>query len=54
MIEQSRNLVQALDSAGVEYQYIEQRNGDHFFSLQSHRLEYLKAHDQFLEKHLGN
>lgn len=54
MIEQSRNLAQALDAAGVEHQYIEQRNGDHFFSLQSHRLEYLNALDHFLEKHLGN
>jgi len=52
MIEQSRNLVEKLVEAGVEHQYIEQPNGDHFFSLQAHRLEYLQALDQFLNKHL--
>lgn len=52
MIEQSRNFVQKLEEAGVEHKYIEQRNGDHFFSLQTHRLEYLEALDEFLTKHL--
>ncbi len=54
MIEQSRNLVEKLVEAGVEHQYIEQANGDHFFSLQAHRLEYLQALDQFLTKHMGD
>ena len=54
MIEQSRNLVEKLVEAGVEHQYIEQANGDHFFSLQAHRLEYLQALDQFLAKHMGD
>jgi dipeptidyl aminopeptidase/acylaminoacyl peptidase len=53
MIEQSRNLAQALSNAGIEHQYIEQPNGDHFFSLQAHRLEYLQALDKFLTKHLS-
>lgn len=52
MIEQSRNLAKKLKKTGVEYRYIEQRNGDHYFSLQSHRLEYLQALDEFLATHL--
>ncbi len=53
MIEQSRNLAQALEQSGIEHQYIEQSNGDHFFSLQKHRLEYLRALDEFLAEHMS-
>ncbi|XOV83511.1 MAG: alpha/beta hydrolase family protein [bacterium] len=52
MIEQSRTFVERLVEAGVDHQYIEQANGDHFLSLQAHRLEYLQALEAFLEKHL--
>ncbi len=52
MIEQSRDLAAALEKAGKEYTYIEQANGDHHFSLQAHRLEYLQAVEAFLEKHI--
>ncbi|MFB3107021.1 MAG: hypothetical protein ACE1ZA_19130, partial [Pseudomonadales bacterium] len=34
------------------YRYIEQVNGDHFLSLQSHRIEFLEALDEFLSEHL--
>lgn len=54
MIEQSRNLVDKLVEADIEHQYIEQPNGDHFLSLQAHRLEYLQALEQFLAKHMGD
>ena len=54
MIEQGRNFAKALEEAGKDYQYIEQTNGDHYFSLQSHRLEYLQAMDEFLDKHIGS
>ncbi len=54
MIEQSRTLVAALEEAGKPYRYIEQPNGDHFLSLQSHRVEFLEALDEFLSEHLGN
>lgn len=53
MIEQSRDLVSGLKKAKKDYIYIEQTNGDHFFSLESHRLEYLQALDEFLDQHLG-
>lgn len=52
MIEQSRDLVAALEKAGKPYRYIEQTNGDHFLSLQSHRIEFFRAMDEFLQKHL--
>lgn len=52
MIEQSRDLVDALDSAGKAHIYIEQRNGDHFLSLASHRLELFEAMEAFLKEHL--
>ncbi len=52
MIEQSRSFVAALREVGKPVEYIEQANGDHFFSLQSHRTEYLQALDSFLNKHL--
>lgn len=52
MIEQSRSFVAALREVGKPVEYIEQVNGDHFFSLQSHRTEYLQALDSFLKKHL--
>jgi len=52
MIEQSQILVAALERAGKPYRYIEQVNGDHFLSLQSHRIEFLEALDEFLSEHL--
>lgn len=53
MIEQSHKLVAELQTLGKKYTYIEQPNGDHHFSLQSHRLQYLTALDEFLAKHLN-
>jgi len=53
MVEQSRDFAAALTNAGIEHTYIEQANGDHFLSLQKHRLEYLQALDTFLSTHLG-
>ncbi|MEM7079659.1 MAG: prolyl oligopeptidase family serine peptidase, partial [Pseudomonadota bacterium] len=53
VIEQATRFVEALDKAGKDYRYIEQRNGDHYFSLQSHRVEYLRAVGEFLAQHIG-
>ncbi len=52
MIEQSRDLVAALEKAGKPYRYIEQPNGDHFLSLRSHRMGFFQAMDEFLHEHL--
>jgi dipeptidyl aminopeptidase/acylaminoacyl peptidase len=52
MIEQSREFVAALKKAGKPHTYIEQKNGDHHLSIQSHRIELFEAMDEFLGKHL--
>lgn len=52
-IEQSREFVAALEQSGKEYTYIEQANGNHHLSLQSHRIEFFEAMDVFLQKHLS-
>jgi len=54
MVEQSRLFAAKLEEAGVPHRYIEQRNADHFFSLEAHRVEYLEALDGFLKQHLGS
>jgi dipeptidyl aminopeptidase/acylaminoacyl peptidase len=53
MIEQSRALAETLAAAGKPYRYIEQANGDHYLSLQTHRLELLQAIEAFLAEHLS-
>jgi dipeptidyl aminopeptidase/acylaminoacyl peptidase len=53
MIEQSREFVAALEKAGKEYTYIEQANGNHHLSLESHRIEFFEVMDEFLQKHLS-
>ncbi|MEO2178530.1 MAG: alpha/beta fold hydrolase [bacterium] len=53
MIEQSRKFSEALEKSGKDYIYIEQENGNHHLSLQSHRIEFFEAMDKFLARHLG-
>jgi dipeptidyl aminopeptidase/acylaminoacyl peptidase len=52
-IEQSADLVAALDRAGKPYQYIFQPGGDHYLSRASQRLQFFEAMDAFLRKYLG-
>jgi dipeptidyl aminopeptidase/acylaminoacyl peptidase len=52
-IEQSANLVAALEKAGKPYQYIFQPGGDHYLSRASQRLQFFEAMDAFLRKYLG-
>ena len=52
MIEQSRTLVERLEKAGKPYRYIEQENGDHYLSIQSHRIQLFEEMDRFLAEHL--
>ena len=53
MVEQSRDFVAALIKSDKPHRYIEQANGDHHLSIQSHRLELFEAMDTFLSKHLN-
>ena len=51
-IEQSRSLIEALEAAGKAHRYVEQADGDHHLSLQSHRQQFLEVMDAFLAVHL--
>jgi dipeptidyl aminopeptidase/acylaminoacyl peptidase len=50
-VDQSRSLASKLKSAGKTVQYIEQPEGDHFFSRYQDRLSFLKALEAFLDKY---
>lgn len=52
-VAQSRRLVEALRAAGKPHRYIEQPSGDHHLSLETHRIEFLAALDDFLAEHLS-
>ena len=52
MVEQSREFVESLIESKKPHRYIEQANGDHHLSIQSHRLELFEAMDSFLNEHL--
>jgi len=51
-VDQSRDMAKALKRAGKPYRYIEQEGGDHHLSQYAHRLEFFKALEAFLDRHL--
>ncbi len=50
-VSQSRLLAKRLKDAGKDVTYIEQSEGDHHFTREADRLEFLKALEAFLAKH---
>lgn len=52
-VEQARSMVEALTRAGRPPEYLELKGAGHSLGQPTHRLQYLKALDGFLEKHLG-
>jgi len=50
-VSQSRLLAKRLKDAGKNVTYIEQPEGDHHFSREADRLEFLKALEAFLAKY---
>lgn len=50
-VEQSRKMAEKLKAAGKDYRYIEQPLGDHHFSRQEDRLQFLQEMEAFLAKH---
>ena len=50
-VKQSRWLAEELKKAGKTYQYLEQKEGDHYFSRAEDRLQFLKAMKAFLDKY---
>ena len=52
MIEQSRELAAALEEAKKPFRYVEQPNGDHFLSLEEHRVQFFQELDTFLARYM--
>jgi dienelactone hydrolase len=50
-VEQSRKMAAKLKEAGKDHRYIEQPLGDHHFSRQEDRLQFLQEMESFLAKH---
>jgi dipeptidyl aminopeptidase/acylaminoacyl peptidase len=50
-VNQSRLFADKLKAAGKDVIYIEQKLGDHYFSREADRLEFLQALRDFLQKH---
>lgn len=50
-VEQSRNMAARLKSAGKDHRYVEQPLGDHHFSRQEDRLQFLQEMESFLAQH---
>ncbi|MET3725890.1 dipeptidyl aminopeptidase/acylaminoacyl peptidase [Sphingomonas trueperi] len=48
---QSKVMVDALKAAGKTYEFLEQREADHFFSRAEDRLTFLTAMEAFLAKY---
>lgn len=52
-VDQGRDMARALRRAGKAHRYIEQQDGDHHLSRNSHRLEFFEAMEQLLAQHLA-
>ena len=50
-VNQSRDMAEKLKAVGKPHRYVEQPLGDHFFSRQEDRLEFLKEVEAFLAAH---
>ena len=50
-VKQSRDMAEKLEAAGKNYRYVEQPLGDHHFSRQEDRLQFLKEMDAFLQQY---
>lgn len=51
-VNQSRNFAKALKKAGKDVRYVEQPEGDHHFSLEADRVQFLQEMEAFLAKHI--
>jgi dipeptidyl aminopeptidase/acylaminoacyl peptidase len=50
-VSQSREMAEKLRKAGKAVHYVEQPEGDHHFSRQQDRLQFLRELEAFLAKH---
>tara|TARA_B100001013_G_scaffold342131_1_gene267641 strand:+ start:312 stop:2249 length:1938 start_codon:yes stop_codon:yes gene_type:complete len=53
-IKHGKRMRDAMKKAGVNFNYIQQKNSDHFLTLKANRLQFFKETEKFLEKHIGN
>ena len=51
-VTQSRRLIRALAAAGKAYRYVEQTRGDHAFSVEADRLQFLQELEAFFALYL--
>ncbi|MEQ1510995.1 MAG: prolyl oligopeptidase family serine peptidase, partial [Sphingopyxis sp.] len=51
LVDQSRSMASALRGAGRQVRYVEQREGDHHFTRQEDRLQFLSEMESFLDTH---
>jgi dipeptidyl aminopeptidase/acylaminoacyl peptidase len=50
-VKQSREMVERLEKAGKPFEYLEQPEGDHHFSREQDRREFLERLEAFLQRH---
>jgi len=51
-IQHSKRMNRELQKQGKEVTYLELEDGDHYLSIQEHRIQFFKAMDAFLQSHL--
>ena len=54
LLKHGQKMRDAMEEAGVNYQYIEQENSDHFLTLKRNRLQFFQETEKFLKNHIGN
>ncbi|MFL2705769.1 MAG: alpha/beta hydrolase family protein [Gammaproteobacteria bacterium] len=54
LLKHGQKMRDAMEEAGVDYQYIEQENSDHFLTLKRNRLQFFQETEKFLKNHIGN
>ena len=50
-VKQSRELAEKLKAAGKTYRYVERPKGDHHFSRQADRVQFLREMEKFLQEY---
>lgn len=51
-VSQSRRFAKALKKAGKDVRYVEQAEGDHHFSREADRVQFLQEMEAFLAQHI--
>ena len=54
LLKHGQKMRDAMEDAGVDYKYIEQKDSDHFLTLKRNRLQFFQETEKFLKAHIGN